>query len=700
MALLAGIVDTDGYKSSNSTVEVGVTGELYRDDLMFLCRSLGFAAYCTNSKTHVHVNGKISVYFDVSISGDLDRLPVKVHKFGPRRQVKRVLVTGFEVESLGFGNYYGFTLDGDGRFLLGDFTVTHNTSELVEIANALGGRGQYTAFNTSLVAESKTKMPSHCGCNTIHSLAFRSEGSKFAHRLPGKSGSRRMRASEVAAILGIQPMTVLKADGKSGSLDGGFLASVASKAVKAFCQSADREVTLDHFGPVTGLVEDQSALVQQAMLSYARLMWEDAQSVTGRLPFAHDHYVKMWQLNNPIISADYVLLDEAQDTSPVMLSVMEQQVARGVKVILVGDSAQQIYSWRGAVNALAAFPQAKRLYLSQSFRFGPVVAEVANAVLACLQHKSGLKMRGFDKIPSRLASVAAPAAILCRTNAAAVQAVLTAIGEKKRPHLIGGWSDVLAFVEAAQDLQAGRRTQHPELSIFESWGEVQVYSKTDEGEDLKLMVKLIDTFKADKIASALRNMPEEKSADLVVCTAHKSKGREWQSVKLAGDFLPMSKMGEEEIRLLYVAATRAQGVLDLESCPPFCASEREVGDEGRIVRDRAIDLSTARELSRKVSEGSVTETKLEEVKQQAFEKAGGTGDVNAVRPHPSPYPPDNNTWSKDKDGRWRVRGKPGQSGRVEVVRRDGSRSTETLGKVIYQDALFAVYEVVEKGDRR
>ena len=26
------------------------------------------------------------------------------------------------------GEYFGFTLDGDGRFLLGDFTVTHNTS--------------------------------------------------------------------------------------------------------------------------------------------------------------------------------------------------------------------------------------------------------------------------------------------------------------------------------------------------------------------------------------------------------------------------------------------------------------------------------------------------------------------------------------------------------------------------------------------
>lgn len=42
-------------------------------------------------------------------------------------EYKAVTRTGFTVEPIGEGDYYGFTLDGDGRFLLGDFTVTHNT---------------------------------------------------------------------------------------------------------------------------------------------------------------------------------------------------------------------------------------------------------------------------------------------------------------------------------------------------------------------------------------------------------------------------------------------------------------------------------------------------------------------------------------------------------------------------------------------
>src|ERR1035437_4890254 len=44
---------------------------------------------------------------------------------------KDPLVFGFDIEPAGVGPYCGCTLDGDGRFLLGDFTVTHNTVALM-----------------------------------------------------------------------------------------------------------------------------------------------------------------------------------------------------------------------------------------------------------------------------------------------------------------------------------------------------------------------------------------------------------------------------------------------------------------------------------------------------------------------------------------------------------------------------------------
>ena len=60
-----------------------------------------------------------------------------------------------------------------------------------------------------------------------------------------------------------------------------------------------------------------------------------------------------------------------------------------------------IYEWRGAVDAMKAFPGAPRRMLSQSFRFGQTVADVANSILATLDEPTDLVMRGCD-IPSRV----------------------------------------------------------------------------------------------------------------------------------------------------------------------------------------------------------------------------------------------------------------------------------------------------------
>jgi hypothetical protein len=59
---------------------------------------------------------------------------IKRKKANNQRQIKDVLNTGITIEELEIDDYYGFTIDGNHRFLLGDFTVTHNTS----VAKILG----------------------------------------------------------------------------------------------------------------------------------------------------------------------------------------------------------------------------------------------------------------------------------------------------------------------------------------------------------------------------------------------------------------------------------------------------------------------------------------------------------------------------------------------------------------------------------
>ena len=101
------------------------------NDVIYLARSLGFSAYKSVKKTTWTYKGvkKKGTAFRTTISGDINEIPVKVKrkKEKSRTQKKRVLVTGFKVIEKPVDNYYGFEIDGNRRFLLGDFTVTHNT---------------------------------------------------------------------------------------------------------------------------------------------------------------------------------------------------------------------------------------------------------------------------------------------------------------------------------------------------------------------------------------------------------------------------------------------------------------------------------------------------------------------------------------------------------------------------------------------
>lgn len=147
LILLAGIIDSDGYvdprgnsNRSNNCVEIIQKSNQLAEDILFLARSLGFAAYskkCIKGCWHKGTYRE-GVYNRIFISGSgLDQVPTLLprKKLFPRKQKKDALVTGFSLESLGEGDYYGFEIEGPDRlFLLGDFTVTHNSFLTTDLA--------------------------------------------------------------------------------------------------------------------------------------------------------------------------------------------------------------------------------------------------------------------------------------------------------------------------------------------------------------------------------------------------------------------------------------------------------------------------------------------------------------------------------------------------------------------------------------
>lgn len=155
-SFLAGLLDSDGHHH-NGCYEITQKRKAWADDVMFLARSLGFRA----SMSEKVVNG--TSYWRVLLCGEASWLPLRIQRkrAEPRRQTKRVTRTGFNVESIGVGEYAGFTLDGDGRFLLGDFTVTHNTataSALLAAAVARGNRCTFVVHRREIVLDTARRL--------------------------------------------------------------------------------------------------------------------------------------------------------------------------------------------------------------------------------------------------------------------------------------------------------------------------------------------------------------------------------------------------------------------------------------------------------------------------------------------------------------------------------------------------------------
>lgn len=412
--------------------------------------------------------------------------------------------------------------------------------------------GVYVAYNRAIAEDARASFPDNTRCATAHSFAFREVGRLFKHRLNGP----RQTGRQSARLLGVDDALQI-ADKRW--LRKAEVARLALDTVAAFCNSADALPGPGHIPFVNG-IEDWAG-VREAIVPLARKAWEDLSDPHGELRFTHDVYLKLWALGRPTLPCDFLLLDEAQDANPVIADVVLRQDAQ---LIAVGDQSQAIYGWRGAVDAMETWPAEHRLPLAQSFRFGPAIAEEANGWLSRLE--APLRLRGLESIASELVDLPRPRAVLCRTNMETVAVALRAMEDGRSPAIVGGTGEIRRLAEAAGDLKAGVGTDHRDLCAFGTWAEVQDYVQEDQSAaDLRVLVGLVDRYGVDTMLRVANRAVEERDADLIVSTAHKAKGREWSSVRIADDFnapAPGEDVDRSELMLTYVAVTRAKLRLD------------------------------------------------------------------------------------------------------------------------------------------
>ena len=419
-------------------------------------------------------------------------------------------------------------------------------------------KGLYLAFNKDIVKESLGDFPYRVTSKTTHGLAYQYTG--FEYNQKGRL-NRRLSSSIIANKFKITKPTY--------GLSSLSFCSYALEIISNFCNSASEHINWEHTNSIIikPFSEADQNLIMQAGGILAMKIWNEMMNMNSNLPITHDVYLKKWALSNPKLDYDYILFDEAQDANPLILDVLLKQDSL---FIAVGDRYQQIYSWRNAVNAMQELNIEKECFLSQSFRFGHEIADIATQILQ-KGRNSERKLIGFDKIESKVCKIGLPNVVICRTNSEIMKQAMSLISLDIPVYISGGVNPLISLLKSAQALMYNKKVYNPQLASFRDWKEVVEYSKTPSGTDLRTLVNIVKKNRISNIINNLKKVsslkPEDASISLI--TAHKSKGREFNKVQLANDFSSPEntlEVTDEENNLKYVAATRAKHILDVSAC--------------------------------------------------------------------------------------------------------------------------------------
>lgn len=463
----------------------------------------------------------------------------------------------------------------------------------------------YLAFNRGVADAAEAVFPPNCDCLNYHRIAF-----NYMRDQAWKRNGKYPSGEYVATVLNIKPFKYENDEGDSVTVDTERIGYTVQEAIGNFCTTDDYRVSEWHVKRtliVKRIPEAHRERFIAHVLPYVQAAWSDIANPNGVLPYMPGRgdgcYVKLWSLANPTIRSlkdrqnyDVILYDEAQDANPPVSRVVSKQ---DCQKIYVGDSNQAIYGFTGAVDALAKFEADWTLPLTQSFRFGLAIAEAGNSILRHIPDNT-LELQGLDSIESEETELTAPDCVLCRTNAGVIESALEAVAEGHNVAIAGGTAEIERFATEAEKLidpdSAYRRHSakqaangkgavprekylkvgQPQLRIFSSWEAVR--NAVDEGDasDIAMLVRIIDKYGVEKIFEVCENStklrkgesPTEwasKPGNVMVSTAHKAKGLEWNSVKIHPDFQPPKEgktLAVSELMLIYVAVTRAKRQLD------------------------------------------------------------------------------------------------------------------------------------------
>ena len=418
--------------------------------------------------------------------------------------------------------------------------------------------------------EAEKVFPKEVSVRTVHSLAYASVRQGFSWKL-GKS-----------AGLSVNELMPRFAEVSSKRQ---VLAALASRYLEYFLNSTHERID-DGLEPFAeNYLPDEAradALKhRETILAVCRGLMDDWGH--GRVACPHDFYLKLSQTDGRLAKTlspfDVLLVDEAQDLSPVMLEALR---SCGKRLFLVGDSHQQIYEFRYAVDAMRSLAYDEAFDLSMSFRFGEPIARVASRFIARAKGEPGFRVHGNPERASRvLISDGLPSAepgegwaVLARSNLGLFDMAVR-LRERGIPFAFA--KDIRSMLMRALDvfwLSAGEydRIRDDFVESFCSFSEFKAYAEETQDIPRKQLARIIEQHR-DEMPGLIFDLLQEtkpgpardRDDPVLLATVHAAKGQEYRNVILHEDMghtVQRALSDEpdrvtEEANITYVGMTRA-----------------------------------------------------------------------------------------------------------------------------------------------
>lgn len=429
----------------------------------------------------------------------------------------------------------------------------------------------YLAYNKGIQQEAQRKFPDNVKVVTTHALAYR----YFADL------KQKMKLN-----FGIFDLA------KEFNITSFSLRFIVYKTLSNFYFSADENINISH---VPKESKNKKTIYKEPerieALSIAIKAYRLQADPENDFPCPPDFFIKHYQLTGPSLDKwyDIILLDEAQDVNMVTKALLDKCSCMR---IYVGDPHQMINRWRGSFDVLsaAASEGAKVLRLTESYRFGRKVAAIANVILRLKGENIPLRAYKEDKLlPKKTIQQIYPRTIISRSNLSVIFNAIDAGSKGKKISFVGGvekyslW-DIVDYYY----LKLNEKEKIKNKAILEkypSWDTLVKIAKITTDSTLTRAIVLIDEHGSnvtDIVDSITKlSIKSQDEADLILVTAHSSKGLDWNVVEIDGDFPSMIEYLErignktdqidyayinDELNLLYVAVTRAIDTLGISAC--------------------------------------------------------------------------------------------------------------------------------------